>query len=147
MLVQVSKRDERRIVGSYSGSIMGGVGLQGHAMFSTRTDFNVQVCGCLPEWSTSYSPAHKHSCLLQKTSINVLNAVLQKHYLFSYQSPQADTWPHLEQTRDVPFLTGTQATCSNAQPHNAVWTQATRCSSDHDACCRLTWQCHQRTRT
>ena len=64
VLAQVKQRDERRIVGSNSGTpegIMGGVGLQGHAMFSTRRDFNVQVCRCQPETIIDYACACKYT--------------------------------------------------------------------------------------
>ena len=56
-------------MGASSGApedIMGGVGLQGHAMFSTRMDFNVQVCDCQPETAFDYALARRDSCLLQK---------------------------------------------------------------------------------
>ena len=88
----MKQRDERRIVGSNSGApagIMGGVGLQGHAMFSTRREFNVQVCGCQPELIFNYAYAHKYYCLLQKAapalwdSSGVLIVVLQDQWLFS----------------------------------------------------------------
>ena len=68
-LAQVKQRDEHRIVGASSGApedIMGGVGLQGHAMFSTRRDFNVQVCDCQPETAFDSAFARRDLCLLQK---------------------------------------------------------------------------------
>ena len=77
MLAQVKQRDERRIVDANSGTpdgIMGGVGLQGHAMFSTRRDFNVQVCSCQPEMTIHYALAHKLYCLLQEGAL-VLEAL------------------------------------------------------------------------
>ena len=50
MLAQVKERDELHVVRASSGApegIMGGVGLQGHAVFSTRRDFKGQVCGLM----------------------------------------------------------------------------------------------------
>ena len=47
MLAQVKQRDELRVVRASAGTpegIMGGVGLQGRAVFSTRRDFKGQVC-------------------------------------------------------------------------------------------------------
>lgn len=45
---------------------MGGVGLQGHAMFSTRRDFNVQVCGRQPETIIDF--ARRYCCILQESA-------------------------------------------------------------------------------
>lgn len=69
MLAQVKQRDGRRIAGANSGApegIMGGVGLQGHAMFSTRRDFNVQVCGRQPETIIDF--ARRYCCILQESA-------------------------------------------------------------------------------
>ena len=118
MLAQVKQRHERRIVGANSGipdGIMGGVGLQGHAMFSTRRDLNVQVCGCQPEMIIDCAAPRNFHSLLQEgapnpvgagDSSNVLHSVLEKHSLFSCQLSKAITLPLLEWQgmMDIPMM-------------------------------------------